>query len=291
MRACPLTGDMVHSPWAPHPFSPPFQHTKNQSRTGWGNDSLEDIQVAANGAHRGALARADLVSNNSAWKLGPPTKGGHQVNIRASLTATWVVTALPVTVLWHLQTPVSPSHWGCFTGPLPRPSQASCVCGSLPSLPLLCGLPKGCLAMGLPALQVPAQVQHDSPGHPQTPGTEWLNSPPTNTKSCRQQGHSPLSCSPGESPELRWPRSRTLRRIPARAGSQVRAPQEMAAQDAHHTTRGIARSTAGAEPSLQVHPCFQRLKAASFCFNETDSPSLSSHASGSFHIQQTHTGR
>lgn len=36
----------VHSPLAPHPFSPPFQPTKTQSRTGRGNNSQEDIQVA-----------------------------------------------------------------------------------------------------------------------------------------------------------------------------------------------------------------------------------------------------
>lgn len=28
----------VHSPWTPHPFTPPFQHTKYQRKTGWGND-------------------------------------------------------------------------------------------------------------------------------------------------------------------------------------------------------------------------------------------------------------
>lgn len=73
----------VHSPLAPHPFSPPFQPTKTQSRTGWGNNSQEDIQVAANGAHRDALARANSVSNDRAWRPAPPTQCGHQLNIKS----------------------------------------------------------------------------------------------------------------------------------------------------------------------------------------------------------------
>lgn len=65
--------------------------------------------MAANGAHRGVLARADPLINDTAWRPGPPTQCGHQLNIRASPTTTCVVTALPVTAMWHLQTLVSPS--------------------------------------------------------------------------------------------------------------------------------------------------------------------------------------
>lgn len=58
-----------------------------------------------------------------------------------------------------------------------------------------------------------------------------------------------------------------------------------------HKERNHQECSPGADPSFQVHHCFWRLKASSFCFNEMDSASLCSHASTSFHTQQTHSGR
>lgn len=128
--------------------------------------------------------------------------------------------------------------------PCPGPARPDMFGGRpLPSLSLLCGLPKGCLDMGQPALLGPAWAQNCSPAHPQPPDTGLTPKLPTPNPA--GTGHSPLSCSPGETPALRWQRSQTLRRIPARGGSQVRAPQRMAAQDACHTKRGTTRSTAG----------------------------------------------
>lgn len=183
------------------------------------------------------MARANSASNDRAWRPAPPTQCGHQLNIK-SITDSYLGCHSSSCHCRVASADIGVPIWlGLLHWPFPQAQPGPC-----PVYPSSVLCPRA-------ALTWVCQPCWCLPGHSTT--ALHTPKPPTltgSTPTCQHQilqGHSPLSCSPGETPALRWQRSRTLRRIPARRGSQVRAPQGMAAQDAHHTKRGTTRSTAG----------------------------------------------